>query len=153
MKNGKLLLGLGLLFIAFLQSCTPDSDKIKHMTGQEVQALLKEGNIQMVDVREPDELKKISYNVDGIKNLPLSNLETSLSELPKDEVVIVACRTGHRSMKAANILVENGFTNVINLDGGIVQWEKDKLPVKVKSSCCADPSSPNCNPDGTCKKN
>ncbi len=125
--------------------------EIQQKSPQEVKAMLADDNIMMIDVRTPDELKSKAYDVENIVNIPLDEFEQHLNEIPKEKTIIVACRSGKRSSKAAHILLENGYTNIVNLEGGILKWEKEGLGTIAKSSCCSDPNSPNCNPDGTCK--
>jgi adenylyltransferase/sulfurtransferase len=62
-------------------------------------------------------------------NIPLSefqtNLATWLPRLPREVPVIVYCLVGVRSLQAATILVEAGLTNVVNLTGGITEWNSE----------------------------
>jgi hydroxyacylglutathione hydrolase len=53
-----------------------------------------------------------------------------LAEIPADKPVVVQCQTGNRSAIGASILQANGFKQVINLLGGIRDWEKAGLPVE-----------------------
>lgn len=109
----------------------------------------------IIDVREPDELAEIAYDVTNIKNIPLGELESRLAEVPKDKQVIVVCRSGKRSGNAYAILKENGFTNMANMQGGVLAWSEKGLPTLAggeKKACCENPNSKDCNPDGTCKK-
>lgn len=113
----------------------------------------------MVDVREADELAEIAYDVKGISHVPLSTLENNFSSISKTNHVILACKSGNRSQKAFNLLQEKGYANITNMEGGMMAWESAGLPVikdgkasdaTAKKACCANPSSKNCNPDGTC---
>jgi len=78
----------------------------------------------LVDVRTPEEFA--SGHILGAVNIPLSELKGNLStwaaRLPKEVPVILQCRSGVRSSQAAQILLEAGFQNVLNLDGGILDW-------------------------------
>lgn len=57
-------------------------------------------------------------------------LDSRLDELPKDKLIIIYCRSGIRSRKAANILVENGFTQIYDMTGeGIIEWQSKGYPV------------------------
>ena len=88
----------------------------------------------MVDVREVDEVAAKAYDVENIINVPLSQLNDRMSEIPKDKKVIMACRSGHRSGKATKILMSHGYTNVVNMEGGIIGWESKGLPVTTGGS-------------------
>ena len=81
-----------------------------------------------VDVREEDELKQISYDVPNIVNIPLSQFSSRFEELPKDKEIIMVCRGGRRSLIATDFLLSHGFKSVVNMKGGIIQWEADGLP-------------------------
>jgi rhodanese-related sulfurtransferase len=116
---------------------------------------LLNGNALLLDVREPNEIIEQAYDVHQSLSIPLDSLNEKINLIPKDIQVIVACRSGNRSQQAYTYLSENGFTNIANLDGGILAWAEAGLPTKIgtveKQACCSDPSSTACNPDGTCK--
>lgn len=76
----------------------------------------------MLDVREPDEYD--AGHIPGITLIPMGEIPDRLGEIPTDVPVIVTCRTGNRSGQVVDFLREQGFTNVHNMDGGIVAWQK-----------------------------
>lgn len=124
------------------------------VTVDEAFELSKQGAV-IVDVRQPEELTELAYDVKNIIHIPLGELESKLAEVPKDKQVIVACRSGKRSAQAYDILRENGFTNIANMESGIIEWQEKGLPTIAggeKKACCSNPNSKDCNPDGTCKK-
>ena len=65
------------------------------------------------------------------KNMPLATVEARAGELDKHKAkpVIVVCGDGSRASKAATILREKGFANVVNLSGGFAAWQQAGLPV------------------------
>lgn len=79
-------------------------------------------NLHIVDVREPHEYEE--FNI-GAKLIPLGDLPDRIAELEawKNEELIVHCRSGARSNTAKMFLQENGFTQVRNLIGGMMQWQ------------------------------
>lgn len=77
----------------------------------------------LLDVREPHELAISSIN--NATLIPLGQLPGRISELPKQEEIIVFCRTGNRSMRAVQQLALMGFNNVVSLDGGINAWARE----------------------------
>lgn len=124
------------------------------ITVDEALALSKEGAL-IIDVREPDELAELAYDVKDVKNIPLGELESRLVEVPKDRQVIVVCKKGGRSSQAYELLKGKGFENVANMEGGMDAWSEKGLPTLTggeKKGCCENPNSKDCNPDGTCKK-
>lgn len=123
------------------------------ITADEALALSKEGAL-VIDVREPDELAELAYDVKNIKNIPLGELESRLAEVPKDKQVIVVCKKGGRSSQAYELLKARGFENVANMEGGMDDWSDKGLPTRAggeKKACCENTKSKECNPDGTCK--
>jgi len=83
-------------------------------------------NYIILDVRAHDEFKK--GHIERAVLIPVSELDNRLGELPKDKPIITYCRIGIRSRKAANILVENGFTQIYDM-GGILDWMGKGYPV------------------------
>jgi rhodanese-related sulfurtransferase len=84
-------------------------------------------DIIILDVRTTSE-----YNTGYIENailIPVSQLETRINELDNNKTVLVYCKSGGRSATAANILVNNGFGDVYNLQGGITAWKNSGLPI------------------------
>lgn len=75
----------------------------------------------LIDVREPHEFK--GGYIPNAKNIPLSQLNQRLSEVPKDRNLLLYCRSGMRSGKAAGILMKNGYTQLAHLQGGISAYK------------------------------
>ncbi len=88
--------------------------------GKTARALVKDQKALIVDVRTDDEFN--ARHLDGAVNIPVDELDKRLGELPdKKRPVIVYCKSGSRSAKAAAILKAAGFTQVHDL-GGIGNW-------------------------------
>lgn len=86
--------------------------------------LLQKGNIQLVDVRTPDEYAEAHLaNSTNIDVKDASFIENANSKLAKDIPVAVYCRSGQRSKLAASILTKNGY-KVYDLDDGIIGWQE-----------------------------
>ncbi len=81
-----------------------------------------------IDVRTPEEYA--AGHIPGAKLIPLDELEQRLAEVPRDRQVYLYCRSGHRSAKAAEILAKHGFTNIENVQGGMLAWQQAGYPVK-----------------------
>ena len=84
----------------------------------------------ILDVRELRLIGYKRFDVPKVINIPLSTLGESYISLPVDIPVIVADSVGLRSHEAMEFLMSRGFSNIANLAGGIVEWERDGLPIK-----------------------
>jgi SulP family sulfate permease len=73
------------------------------------------------DVREPREFQRA--HIPQARLLPLPKVLTETVALPRDQRIVLACRTGRRSLRAAQALAQQGYHNVAVLDGGLVAWE------------------------------
>lgn len=78
----------------------------------------------LLDVREHYEAD--AFNI-GAKVVPLGSLPFALDELSvhKNKEIVVHCRSGARSAKAKSFLLQNGFSNVRNLLGGMLAWQEN----------------------------
>ena len=87
------------------------ADKLK--TGQE---------LIILDVRTPAEFAQGS--IKGALNIDVNgqNFKDNITSLDKDKSYLIYCRSGMRSVKACNIMAENGFKNMFNLLGGYQAW-------------------------------
>ena len=91
--------------------------------GELKEKLSADEDIVLIDVREPHE--HAAYNIGG-KLIPLAEIITQVNEIPRDKTVVVYCKMGIRSQIAIQRLQEKfGFTNLINLKGGMESWKKD----------------------------
>ena len=76
----------------------------------------------VVDVREPDEWA--AGHAPGAVHLPLGDLPARIDELPETQTSLpVVCRSGGRSGRAVQWLVQQGF-DVVNVDGGMQAWNR-----------------------------
>lgn len=96
---------------------------------------MKQEGAQLIDVRTPEEYRM--YNIEGFElvNVHDKDFEKIIQKFDKSKPVLVHCKAGVRGEKAAQIFIDNGFTDVVNLDGGLMAWEADGMEVvKVKKS-------------------
>ena len=113
-----------------------DSSKIEEIPGiisispEEVYEIItNDKDYIIVDVRTQDE-----YNEGHLEKallIPVDELDQRIGELPKDLPIIVYCRSGVRSRKAAEILIENEFSQVYDM-GGILDWNEKGFPIIVE---------------------
>jgi adenylyltransferase/sulfurtransferase len=94
----------------------------------EANQLLQTSQAVMIDVREPDEWN--AARIPGAELRPMSQINSWYGDLPRDTTVIVQCRSGARSHAVVHALINQaGMDNVANLEGGIIAWAEDELPV------------------------
>ena len=82
----------------------------------------------LLDVRTQEEWDE--YHAPNTKHIPLDDLESRLSELPKDEEIVVICRSGNRSEPGRDTLLKNGFTAVTSVEGGLKAWSAAGYPIE-----------------------
>lgn len=122
-----------IAFLSFAQTAT-----FKQVNPAQFQQLVKNPKGVLLDVRTQSEYGNGHISNSGQLNYYSLDFKKRLLLLPKNEPIYLYCNTGYRSEKAAKILVENGYTNVYNLEHGIMDWELKNLPVV---------ADPNAKPD------
>ena len=112
------------LFVFSLVACTKSSDKIKRISSTELQSKVGQ-QIQLIDVRTPEEF--LENSIEGAQNIDISSkdFEQKVAQLDKNKPIYVYCRKGSRSQKAAQKLEDLGFTEIYDLKGGILEWNKN----------------------------
>lgn len=122
-KTSALAIFTGIIFTACAQNAN-----FKTVKPTEFQKLINDKNTILVDVRTPQEYSegKIAnaINIDYTSG----NFEQQASQLDKSKTILVYCHSGRRSAGAANILSQKGY-KVINLEGGIINWTAQGLPI------------------------
>ena len=120
------ILAVTLVLTIGLTSCA--SPPTSNVTVDEAQQLIsEESDLLILDVRTQQE-----YNSGHIPNailIPVGELEDRLGELDETKPILVYCKSGVRSAQARQILVDNGFPEVYNLEGGIVAWQEAGMKV------------------------
>jgi rhodanese-related sulfurtransferase len=84
------------------------------------------GAVELVDVREPWETAHC--RIEGSRTVPMGEIASRLGELDPDRATVVICHHGTRSMHVVMWLAQQGFSDVINLRGGINAWARDIDP-------------------------
>jgi molybdopterin/thiamine biosynthesis adenylyltransferase/rhodanese-related sulfurtransferase/molybdopterin converting factor small subunit len=102
----------------------PEPAAVNHateITAVELKQRLDRGDkLKIVDVREPNEYQ--INRIPGSQLIPLGDVPKRYEELNKNDEIVVHCKMGGRSAKAADFLRSVGFTRVLNLKGGILDW-------------------------------
>jgi rhodanese-related sulfurtransferase len=119
------------LFILFVLSLSFAQSTFSTVTVQDL-ANAQEVEYIVLDVRQSEEFAE--GHVPNAVLIPLGKLEARASELPKDTTLYVICRSGNRSRQASDILVNLGFKDVRNIDGGFIAWENAGYEVAFPSN-------------------
>jgi len=100
----------------------------KNVTPKELSTMLKDKDFVLVNVHIP-----FAGNLPNTDlSIPYDKIDQNLSQLPADKAakIVLYCRSGHMSQIAAENLVSQGYTNVWNLQGGMVDWEKEGFEIQ-----------------------
>ena len=114
-----------VLSLIFIFSCellkSPEINIISESDFLEIQ----DSDYTLIDVRTQDEFDL--GHIDSAINLDFysETFQNDILSLPKNETIVLYCRTNNRSSKTANILKENGFKEISVLEGGITEWVKN----------------------------
>jgi rhodanese-related sulfurtransferase len=82
----------------------------------------------LLDVRTPEEWA--DFHVPNTTLIPLDELPDRLNELPRDQEIVVVCRSGNRSQEGRDILRQAGFSQVSSMSGGLREWRDAGYPVE-----------------------
>ena len=86
-------------------------------------------DIVILDVRTEEEFN-VEHLEDAI-NIPLQDLPWKFVELDKKKTILVYCKNGNKSAQASQTLVNNGFSNIYHLEGGITSWKNEHFPIVI----------------------
>jgi len=126
MKHLLFILSIAL-FVA-TSSCKDETKgEVQVVTPEEMITLLELDDVQLVDVRTPEEYKE-GY-IENFQNIDFfsESFEKDIEKLDKSKPVIVYCKSGNRSGKCAKLMKEKGFVKIYDFKGGISKWEKEEL--------------------------
>ena len=103
------------------------ANEIKTISVQELKKMMDEQkDFQLIDCREPDEYE--FCNIGG-ELIPMGKIVSNLDRISREKPVIMQCRSGSRSARViAALQSQYGFTNLLNLDGGILAWSAEIDP-------------------------
>lgn len=97
--------------------------QVKNLAQTDFANVVKKEKATVIDVRTEGEVA--SGYIKGttvFADVNASDFNSKIGKLDKSKTYVVYCRSGARSAKAANIMLQNGFKNVYNLNGGIMNW-------------------------------
>ena len=96
--------------------------KVEVLEKSQYQALVEKGYI-IIDVRTPEEYAE--GHIQGALNINVKSesFVTEIENLSKSDTLLVYCRSGRRSLYAAQVMVSFGFQKIYDLEGGFLNWE------------------------------
>ena len=87
----------------------------------------KDDNFSFIDVREPEEWEQ--GTIPNITKISLGEFSENISNLDKSKKYILVCRSGARSNRAGEIMLNQGFSDVSNFSGGMLSWYDNDYPL------------------------
>ena len=96
-------------------------------TPNEVAELLSRDEVDLIDVREPDEYE--AGRIARARHIPLAQLPEEVADLNRERPIVFYCRSGSRSAMATEAFRASGFT-AYNLAGGITEWVRQGRPIE-----------------------
>jgi rhodanese-related sulfurtransferase len=122
----RIITNLFLIIFLLVQVACAQIDSSKSISAEKFKEELKNNkDLIVLDVRTPQELNGSLGKIEGSINIPVQDLEKRIGELAeyKNKEIAVICRSGNRSVKGTEILIENGF-NAKNVLGGMQEFRK-----------------------------
>ena len=131
MKN---IIGLVIIVLSYLglSACDAPLEKngnaqnrasVQHIDAATFEKMLNDTNVVVIDVRTSGEVTEgFIKGATVFADVNASDFANKIKMLAPDKKYLIYCRSGARSTKAANFMIDNGFTEVYNLDGGIMNY-------------------------------
>jgi sulfur-carrier protein adenylyltransferase/sulfurtransferase len=105
--------------------------KVPGISARQLQEMISGGNkVALVDVREPFEFE--IARIPNSQLIPLGTIPERLADIPRTETTVVMCKSGVRSARVIEFLREQGFENLLNLEGGLDAWREEVDPTMRK---------------------
>ncbi|WP_353928929.1 rhodanese-like domain-containing protein [Okeanomitos corallinicola TIOX110] len=111
---------------------TSAEKQLQFLNAATVKELHEQGKVQLIDVREISEYT--GEHIPGSQVLPLSNFQLEQVSLIDSKQIVLYCHAGNRSNQAAQKLIQSGFTEFSQLQGGITAWKQSGYPTKVNKN-------------------
>ena len=96
---------------------------VKEIDSTALESKLSDDNeLYLLDIRSESEV--MQGVLPNAEHLPMHLIPMKMNEFPKDKDIVLYCRSGARSYHACMYLMQQGFQNVVNLRGGIIDWAR-----------------------------
>jgi len=122
------IVGLLVVLLSFTACVKKEVMGVKVVDIATYEAQLKQPNVQLLDVRTPEEFSE--GHLENAKNCNImgSDFDAQVANLDKSKPVMVYCKSGGRSSRASERLKELGFITITDLEGGISNWNSENKP-------------------------
>ena len=108
------------------KTTNPHFNDIQDVSPQEV--LENSTSLRLIDVREEFEYTGELGHAEKTELIVLSTLPENIKKIPQDKTIVFICKSGGRSAQAAAYAKQQGFTDVYNMQGGMLFWNQLQLP-------------------------
>ena len=129
MKKAVALAVAAIASVGLLAGCSSSNEATKKVDPVEFSEVIAQPGVIILDVRTPEEFNA-GHIANAINiNVADSNFSSEVSKLDKNATIAVYCRSANRSAVATNEMAELGFTDIYDMQGGIIDWEAAGGPV------------------------
>ncbi len=118
-----------LIAAALLLAGCSSSSSANNLSVDEFSAKAAEPGVVTLDVRTPGEFAEGYIQGARLIDFQSGNFENEIATLDKNATYAVYCRSGNRSGQAVKVMQDAGFTNVFNMNGGVIDWANAGLPL------------------------
>jgi rhodanese-related sulfurtransferase len=115
--------------LLLLVGCSTSTAGATDMDVVEFSKKITESGVVILDVRTPGEFAEGFIEGAQMIDFQSGNFETEIGSLDKDVTYAVYCRSGNRSGQAVKIMQDAGFLNLFNLEGGVIDWANQGMPL------------------------
>ena len=120
---------IALIAAALLLAGCSSSSSGNNLSVDEFSAKAAEPGVVTLDVRTPGEFAEGYIQGARLIDFQSGNFENEIATLDKNATYAVYCRSGNRSGQAVKVMQDAGFTNVFNMNGGVIDWANAGLPL------------------------
>jgi phage shock protein E len=120
---------VALIASALLLAGCSSSPSAIDLSVTEFLAKTAESGVVTLDVRTPGEFAEGYIEGARLIDFQSGNFENEIATLDKNATYAVYCRSGNRSGQAVKVMQDAGFTNVFNMNGGVIEWANAGLPL------------------------
>ena len=120
---------VALIASALLIAGCSSSSSATDLSVTEFSSKIAESGVVTLDVRTPGEFAEGYMEGERLIDFQSGNFENEIATLDKNATYAVYCRSGNRSGQAVKVMKDAGFSNVFNMNGGVIEWANAGLPL------------------------